>query len=82
MTDNFSHKSSPNWYLDSAANYEGYNHAAPLAPLKDRDLLALIVLFDRQDGDEIEAEVMLKLSWMSPEPAWDEESYGFLGEFL
>jgi hypothetical protein len=82
VTDNFPHKSSENWYLNSAANYEGYNHAAPLAPLKDRDWLALIILFDRQDGDEIEAEVMSKLSWMVPEPSWDEDPFDFLGEFL
>ncbi|AFZ03742.1 hypothetical protein [Calothrix sp. PCC 6303] len=82
MTDKFPQKSSQNWHLDSAASHEGYNHAAPLAPLKDRDWLALIILFDRQDGDEIEAEVMSKLSLMVPEPSWDEDPFDFLGEFL
>jgi hypothetical protein len=82
VTDNLPQKSSPNWHLNSTANSGGYNHAAPLAPLKDRDLLALIILFDRKDGDEIEAEVLKKLSWMVPEPSWDEEPYSFLQEFL
>jgi hypothetical protein len=82
VNDNSPQKSSQNRHLNSAAKHEGYNHAAPLAPLKDRDWLALMILFDRQDSDEIEAEVISKLSWMVPEPSWDEDPFDFLRDFL
>ncbi|MEA5572342.1 hypothetical protein [Calothrix sp. UHCC 0171] len=64
------------------------NHAPPIAPLKERDWKELILLFDRQDSDAIEADVVNKLKMLYPEPSWDEELffeqeiYEFLEEYL
>jgi hypothetical protein len=67
---------------------EGYAHAAPLAPLRERDWTEIELLFDRQDSDEIEADVINKLGMLHPEPCWDEDPYcgedpyEFLSEYL
>jgi hypothetical protein len=78
---NFSRNSSQN-HIDSLSTQEGYAHAAPLAPLRERDWAEIALLFDRQDSDEIEADVIKKLNTMHPEPCWDEDPYEFLSEFL
>lgn len=66
--------------MNSPTISEGY--APPLAPLKDRDLIALTALFDRDDSEEIDAEVSSKLRLMVPEPVWEEDPYEFLREYL
>lgn len=64
----------------ASRNIEIY-HAAPIMPLQDRDFTEMAKLFERQDADEIEADINRALLWLSPEPCWDEE-FDFLGEFL
>lgn len=81
MTNNFPHKLNQK-HVDRLFNQEGYGHAAPLAPLKERDWKEIASLFDTKDSDEIEADVINKLSMLHPEPSWDEDSYDFLSEFL
>jgi hypothetical protein len=81
VTNNFKSNSSQK-RINSLSNQEGYAHAAPLAPLRERDWTEIALLFDRQDSDEIEADVISKLSMLHPEPCWDEDPYEFLSEFL
>ncbi len=50
--------------------------------LRERDWEALISLFDRDDSDEIEAEITNKLVWLVPEPCWEDNPFEFLREFL
>ncbi|MFM7406889.1 MAG: hypothetical protein ACKO3K_09565 [Cuspidothrix sp.] len=50
--------------------------------LRDRDWEALISLFDRDDGDEIEKEINSKLVMLVPEPCWEDNPFEFLREFL
>ncbi|TAF03824.1 MAG: hypothetical protein EAZ77_16620 [Nostocales cyanobacterium] len=50
--------------------------------LKERDWEALISLFERDDSDEIEAEIKSKLVWLVPEPCWEDNPFEFLKEFL
>jgi hypothetical protein len=50
--------------------------------LRERDWEALILLFDRDDSDEIEAEITSKLVWLVPEPCWEDNPFEFLREFL
>ncbi len=57
-------------------------HASPLVGLPHRDLIVLQDWFDREDMDEITANVGDRLSQLCPEPCWDEHSYDFLGDLL
>jgi hypothetical protein len=50
--------------------------------LRERDWEALDSLFDRDDSDEIEAEIKSKLVWLVPEPCWEDNPFEFLREFL
>ncbi|WP_347607579.1 hypothetical protein [Trichormus azollae] len=50
--------------------------------LKEGDWEALILLFERDDSDEIEAEIDSKLLWLVPEPCWEDNPFEFLREFL
>jgi hypothetical protein len=87
VTSNLPYKLTKKWYDDINANKPEI-HAPPIAPLKERDLTELKFLFDRQDSDDIEADVIDKLGMLSPEPSWDEELffekdiYDFLEEYL
>jgi hypothetical protein len=56
--------------------------ADPLSPLKARDNAALAALFDRDDLAEIETDVDLYLSFLYPEPCWDEETFAFLAGYI
>ncbi|NJL85274.1 MAG: hypothetical protein HC886_03740 [Leptolyngbyaceae cyanobacterium SM1_1_3] len=58
------------------------SHADPLAPLRYRDLVALNELFDDEQILEIEADILQHLSWMYPEPCWDDEPYSFLQGYI
>lgn len=59
------------------------NHAAPLAPLRDRDLLALQDWFQPLDMAMIEVDIVAMLRRLVPEPAWEEDTWlELLHEFL
>lgn len=58
------------------------NYAAPLTPLTERDLDALAEMFELQDNDEIEADIMQHLHLLCPEPCWEEETFEFLQDYL
>lgn len=53
-----------------------------LPSLRDRDWIALRELFDRDDGDEIEADIHTNLFWLIPEPCWEDDPFDFLREYL
>ncbi|MBD2663308.1 hypothetical protein B6N60_03181 [Richelia sinica FACHB-800] len=53
-----------------------------ITSLKDRDWEALTALFDRDDGDEIEADITSKLLFLIPEPCWEDNPFEFLREYL
>lgn len=56
--------------------------AEPLSALKERDTQALTELFEDEEIEAIQADVLLCLSFLSPAPCWDEEAFEFLKEFL
>ncbi len=66
--------------LNSATKPEAY--APPLMPLKQRDTKALTKLFEREDIDEIEADINQRLLRLIPEPCWDDNPFDFLAEYL
>ena len=51
-------------------------------PLNDRDTKALLELFEREDIDQIEAEIDRNLLWLSPAPCWEDNPFDFLSEYL
>lgn len=58
------------------------NYAAPLSPLKERDLNALAELFQREEMLAIEADLSQMLLRLFPEPCWEDDPFEFLHEFL
>ncbi|XHX79572.1 MAG: hypothetical protein RBJ76_06555 [Stenomitos frigidus ULC029] len=58
------------------------SYAAPLSPLRERDILALSALFQSDDIYTIEADVNHRLLSLLPEPCWDDDALTFLNEFL
>lgn len=56
--------------------------AAPLSPLRERDLAALSEFFRRDDMATIEADLSQRLISLLPEPCWEDEVFDFLKEFL
>ncbi|HEY9836953.1 MAG TPA: hypothetical protein V6D27_08660 [Vampirovibrionales bacterium] len=56
--------------------------AEPLSALKERDTKALAELFENEEIEAIQADVLVCLSFLSPAPCWDEEAFDFLKEFL
>ena len=70
----------------NASQANGYaesgSFAAPLAPLRARDIQALSELFLRNDIAAIEADVSQRLLALLPEPCWEDDIFAFLGEFL
>ncbi|KAM3111117.1 hypothetical protein [Phormidesmis sp. 146-33] len=60
-----------------------YDHAAPISPLRDRDIAELSGLFDREDILELEQNVNHYLIRLFPEPCWeDDDDLSFLNEHL
>ncbi|PSB19774.1 hypothetical protein C7B65_10420 [Phormidesmis priestleyi ULC007] len=57
------------------------DHAAPLSPLRDRDLVALDEFFDRDDLLDLEQDVNRHLLRLFPEPCW-EDALSFLKDYL
>jgi hypothetical protein len=62
--------------------YEISEHAAPLSPLRDRDLKAMIELFQLNEIEAIERDIIQTLVLRYPEPCWEDQVFGFLKEFL
>jgi hypothetical protein len=56
--------------------------AAPLSPLRTRDLTVLSEFFLRDDMSVIEADISQRLISLLPEPCWEDEVSSFLKELL
>lgn len=61
---------------------ETSSFAAPLSPLRARDIQALSEFFLRDDIYAIEADVNQRLLTLLPEPCWEDKVFTFLKEFL
>lgn len=48
------------------------DHAAPLSPLRNRDLEILASWFERDDWSDIEVDIKIHLEQLFPEPPWEE----------
>ena len=57
-------------------------NVSPYNLVRERDWEALNLLFDRDDSDEIEADIQSKLLFLVPEPCWEDNPFDFLQEFL
>lgn len=57
-------------------------YAPVFTSLRERDWNVLIELFDREDVDEIEADISSSLHWLIPEPCWEDDPFDFLREYL
>ncbi|MCT7953800.1 hypothetical protein [Laspinema palackyanum] len=67
----------------TANSFEFSTEAAePLSALKERDTKALAELFEDEEIEAIQADILLCLSFLSPAPCWDEQAFEFLKEFL
>lgn len=42
----------------------------------------MIELFDREDSEEIEADIRSNLLLRTPEPCWEDDPFDFLREYL
>ena len=58
------------------------SYASPLAPLNEQDKQALSGFFEQENIEEITTNLNHVLTWLWPEPCWDEEPHEFLKEFL
>lgn len=67
---------------NATAYTEVNSFAAPLSPLRERDVQALAELFLRDDIYAIEKDVSQRLLTLLPEPCWEDDVFAFLGEFL
>ena len=65
---------------ESFAILDGY--ASPFTPLRERDIKALTELFDREDSDEIETNIISYLLLLWPDTGWENDIFDFLGEYL
>lgn len=62
---------------------EAFDHAAPLTPLRDRDVEIMSSWFDPVDMNEVEQDVNYHLSLLYPEPPWEESvDLNFLKDHL
>ncbi|BAU13209.1 hypothetical protein LEP3755_37480 [Leptolyngbya sp. NIES-3755] len=62
---------------------QSFDHAAPLSPLRDRDLEIMAGWFDRVDMSEVEQDIDYHLSLLYPEPPWEEKlDLNFLKDHL
>jgi hypothetical protein len=67
-----------------SVNYPGNLQvfAPALRSLEERDWTVMTELFDREDSDEIEADIRKSLLLMMPEPCWEDDPFDFLSEYL
>jgi hypothetical protein len=68
----------PSWVPERHFPMPEWDHAAPLSPIRDRDLQEMQEMFDREDMGLLERDVMQLLSVLLPEPVWGEEGWAML----
>jgi hypothetical protein len=58
------------------------HHASPIAPLRERDAVALEEFFNYERIHEIVLDIHRCLARMYPEPCWEDEPYEFLRGYI
>jgi hypothetical protein len=56
--------------------------AAPISPMRDRDLVVMLSWFESEDMAEVEKDVNYHLLLLFPEPYWEEDDWAFLYHYL
>ncbi|MCD8489938.1 MAG: hypothetical protein LRZ84_25180 [Desertifilum sp.] len=69
-------------HINTSARMLSGGPAAPLMPLRERDVKALSDFFDPMNMAEVEADILQNLLWLWPEPCWEDDPYEFLREYL
>jgi hypothetical protein len=64
--------SSPTLTQPRSISLSAWDHAAPISPLRERDLWELQQWFDRADMPALESDLLNGLRFLAPEPAWEE----------
>jgi hypothetical protein len=59
-----------------------WDHSAPLQEIHGRDLNEMGGWFEREDMTDLEADINRLLVMLFPEPAWDDEAWSFLRDYL
>lgn len=72
-------KTEPLISIGSDATYIG---AAPLMPLRDRDVAVLNALFLQDGIAEIEADILSGLLQRHPEPCWEDDAIDLFRDLL
>jgi hypothetical protein len=72
----------PDWLQSRTFPAPVWDHAAPISPIRDRDLKEMREMFDRSDMGDLEADVNHLLGMLCPEPAWEETGWATMLEFL
>ncbi|WP_199313786.1 MULTISPECIES: hypothetical protein [Cyanophyceae] len=69
--------------LDQPQSHQGsLRGSSPSTALRGRDLEALEELFEHEEIEEVQADVLRNLEWMSPELCWEDDPFDFLREYL
>lgn len=67
--------------LTTLTDFSG-GHAAPLSPLRDRDLKEMTQWFATEEMGEIERDITRCLLMLWPEPCWEDDAFEFLQDYL
>lgn len=70
------------WFQAAPKGIASSSYAAPLAPMRERDLKALAELFMQEAIDEIAADIAYHLLNRFPELCWEEDIFDFLVDYL
>jgi hypothetical protein len=75
---------APDWdgYETPSLTFEHEDYALPLEPLREKDLTALVDLFNTPNMREIDADVQTRLQSLYPEPCWEDDLFAFLKGYL
>jgi hypothetical protein len=65
-----------------APSTAGWDHASPLEAIHDRDINEMGGWFERDDMVDVEDDIQRLLVMLFPEPAWDDEAWSFLRDYL
>jgi hypothetical protein len=65
-----------------APSTSAWDHASPLEAIHDRDINEMGGWFERDDMIDVEDDIQRLLVMLFPEPAWDDEAWSFLRDYL
>lgn len=73
--------SSPLLFHENTSS-SGQFISAQSIPLRGRDLHVLTELFNQNEIEAIESDILQNLDWRCPEPCWEDDPFEFLREYL